>query len=119
MATHRFEAASSMFHRGWQRHIAESLMTGVASEKLVAEMVRSGFDREFAKRQVAECESTAGIEAGRALFRRQSKHRALFEAMAETARQSHSSSDFIKKRLTAEDFYQQYFWRNTPWCSKT
>ena len=114
MATHRFEAASSMFHRGWQRRILESLMIGVVSEELVEEMVLNGFDREFAKRQIAECESTPCVEAGRAVFRRQSKHRALFEAMAETARQSHYSSDFVKKRMTAEDFYQQYFWRNTP-----
>ncbi|HEY2913374.1 MAG TPA: cupin-like domain-containing protein [Candidatus Angelobacter sp.] len=102
------------FHRGWQRRIAESLMTGVASEKLVEEMVLSGFDREFAKRQVAECESTTGVEAGRAIFQRQGKRRALFEAMAETARQSHHGSGSIKKVLTAEDFYHQYFWRNTP-----
>jgi ribosomal protein L16 Arg81 hydroxylase len=114
MATHRFEATSPIFHRGWQRHIAQNLITGVASEKLVEEMVLSGFERAFANHQVAECESTAAIEAGRAVFRRQSKHRALFEAMAETARQSHYGNDSIKKRLTAEHFYEQYFWRNTP-----
>src|SRR5438270_344010 len=112
MAAHRFEAVFPMFHRGWQRRVAECLMTGVASEKLVEEMVLSGFDREFAKRQVAECESTAGIEAGRAIFQRQGRHRALFKAMAEIARQSHGGGDAIKKALTAEDFYQQYFWRN-------
>lgn len=114
MATHRLEPAVPMFHRGWHRRIAASLMTGVPAEKLVEEMVREGFEREFAARQVADYDYSPSVEAGRTIFQRQHKHRALFEVMAETARQSLCGGDSIKKVLSAEDFYQQYFWRNAP-----
>ncbi|PWT88609.1 MAG: hypothetical protein C5B54_10350 [Acidobacteria bacterium] len=114
MITDRLETAVPIFHRGWQQRITESLMTGVAAEKVVEEMVLEGFDREFAERQVTSYDSSPSVEAGRAIFQRQRKQGALFEVMAETARQSRYGRDSIKKTLSADDFYRQYFWRNTP-----
>ena len=114
MATHGAAAAVPLFHRDWQRRIAESLMAGVPGEQFVEDMVLSEFDREFATHEVAQFESSPSVEAGRRLFQRQQEYRALFEVMAETARQSRYGQESTKKTLTATDFYEQYFWRNRP-----
>ncbi len=110
----RLHTPASIFHRGWQRQMAENLMMGVPGEQLVEEMMLSGFDRQFAAREVANCDQSPSVEAGRQLFQRQKKYSALFEAMAEAARQSHYSQGSIKRVLTGDDFYEQYFWYNRP-----
>lgn len=89
-------------------------MSGVPAAELVQSMVLSGFDKEIAIREVAQSESSPSVEAGRRVFQGQRKLRALFEVMAETARQSRYGLETIKKTLTAEDFYEQYFYRNWP-----
>jgi ribosomal protein L16 Arg81 hydroxylase len=89
-------------------------MLGVPGERLVEELVRSGFDRELATREVAQSEMSPSVEAGRRIFQRQRKQSALFEVMAETARQSRYSPQIVKNVLRPEDFYEQYFWRNCP-----
>jgi Cupin-like domain len=113
MSVRELRTPAPIFHRGWKRQIAEKLMMGVAGEQLVEELVRSGFDRQFAEREVANREQSPSVEAGRRLVERQKKYSALFEAMAETARQSHYQES-IKRVLTADEFYQQYFWCNRP-----
>jgi ribosomal protein L16 Arg81 hydroxylase len=103
-----------LFHQGCERWLAESLIIGISRETLIEEMICRGFSREFAARQIDEYECNPGVEAGRKIFQRQRKHRALFEVMAETARQSQYGRDSINKNLSPDDFYQQHFWRNTP-----
>jgi hypothetical protein len=89
-------------------------MLGVSGKQLVDELVAGGFDREFAAREVAQAEMSPSVEAGCRIFQRQQKQSALFEVMAETARQSRCSRQVTRKVLTPEDFYEQYFWRSWP-----
>jgi hypothetical protein len=114
MSVRGLSTPAPIFHRGWKRQIAEKLMMGVTGEQLVEELVRSGFDRKFAEREVANCEQSPSVEAGRRLVQRQKKYSGIFEAMAETARQSHYGEGCLKRVLTADQFYEQYFWCNRP-----
>lgn len=114
MSTQGSTAAMPLFHQGWQRRIAESLIAGMPGEELVESMVLSGFDKEFAIREVAQSELSPGVEAGRRIFQRQRKQSALFKVMAETARQSRYGQQLVRKDLKPEDFYEQYFWRGWP-----
>jgi Cupin-like domain len=106
--------AVSPLGKNWQGWIAENLILGVPREQLVDQMVASGFKHKPAVQLVAEQESSPAIETARALLDHQRKQGAVFEAMAEIARQSRYGHGMIKRALAAADFYEQYFWRNTP-----
>jgi hypothetical protein len=103
------------FHRGWQEWLAECLMQDMTPSRIADILEQNGFDREFGLAQVREHSTSPAVAAGRKVHQRRLKLASLLDAYAELYRQSEFASRAgWPAAISAEQFYQDYFYRNRP-----
>jgi hypothetical protein len=102
------------YHEGWPRWIAANLLRGVPVDALVDHMVGAGFDAVFAKSEVVAIEDSPGVWAAQQSLAHFEKRQMLLAVLGELQRQSGACNQIPRLELTADRFYNDYFYANRP-----
>jgi hypothetical protein len=103
------------YTRVWREWLAENIIRGCDQDQLREVLDRRGFSEALIAGEIARLNQSPEIAAARKFFKRTEKLESLLEVQSKLFKGSGFASEFgERRRLTGEEFYNEYFFRNRP-----